>query len=108
DADPREEAILGAACRAIICEAEGDLENAIQHRQRELDLILELHRHAKGKPFEQAALAGLENTAIRDRMVRLARLHRERGDERSRLIFQEAKRYCQVEGIPFSELPSSK
>lgn len=52
--DPNEQAIFTQECLALAAEAEGNLEEAIKHRQKEIRLIRRLHELAQGRDARHA------------------------------------------------------
>jgi hypothetical protein len=101
-ADPNREAILGEECWSLVCEAKGDLPDAIQHRANEICLIRRLHEISRNAPYEAFALQGYGHDILRDHLVLLARLyHAARQPDRALATLGEAKRVCQQHGIAF-------
>jgi hypothetical protein len=94
--DPACEAILGAACRALIAEAAGDLWTAIRARERELELI---DKFAKsGAPAEVQYAAD----EVSDRMDLLAGLYWESGNlSKAEEILRASKQFCALHRIAF-------
>jgi tetratricopeptide (TPR) repeat protein len=101
-ADPKEEAILGAECRALLWEVRGDLDKAIRYREHEITLIKRLRRISARSPVRDWVLAGYGISDLSDRLDLLAILYHNRGDLRTALnILRRSKRLCQAHGEPF-------
>jgi hypothetical protein len=94
--DPLCEAILGAAARALVAEAAGDLWSAIRARQRELELIEQLN--AADAPAE----AQWSASDIADRLDLLAGLYWDAEDlDRAEEILLQSQRWCAEHKIKF-------
>lgn len=80
--DPRAESAFTEECLSLAHEAEGDLEQAIRHREAEIALIRRLHQLAQGPDAAHAdlILSQYSYADLRDRLIILAMLHREYGD----------------------------
>lgn len=49
-ADPKNKAILGQECWSLVYEVRGNQPAAIKHREKEIDLIRQLHSFCKNAP----------------------------------------------------------
>jgi hypothetical protein len=96
EADPKEEAILGASCRAILAEVEGDLHAAIRYRKKEIALLRRLQQLIP--PAE--VMPGPDD--ISDRLDLMAILYWNLGDlAQAERILEESKQLCESSGIKF-------
>jgi hypothetical protein len=104
EADPDQESVFGQECRSLICEARGDLKNAIKHRGHEIRLIRRLHRLSQGKPYEAIALRDYGYSDLRDRLTILAMLYHDSGSlDKAIETLMESKELCQCHGISFDD-----
>jgi len=101
-ADPNHEAIIGEECWSLIHETNGDLLEAIKHRENEIRMISQLYAISKGQPFEQTALRWYDISDLSDRLNLLAGLYHDSGDLGSAIAtLEESKRLCARHGIAF-------
>jgi hypothetical protein len=97
-------AIFAEECRSLIDEAQGDLEGAIRHRTKEIDLIKHLHQIAHGTPDEATALEEYDYDDLRDRLVLLAMLYHDSGRlDKAIETLVAARELCEARGIEFDE-----
>jgi len=101
-ADAKQEAILGQECRSLAFETVGNLAKAIEHRQKEIDLIRRLQEISHGTPSEHYALKGYEPSDLSDRLDLLAVLYRDHGElEKAIATLRESRTLCEEHGIEF-------
>jgi hypothetical protein len=101
-ADPDQEAILGQECWSLVHETRGDLQKAIDHRQKEVRLIRRLHDLSRNRPHEALALRGYGHSDLSDRLDLLATLYHDSGNgEKALAILEESRRLCETHGLPF-------
>lgn len=67
--------ILCQEALSLICQVEGDLNGAVQHRERQIGLIRKLHAIALGTPHEGVALEAFGYKALRAGLSTLAALY---------------------------------
>lgn len=102
--DPKAESIFTQECLSLANEAEGDLEQAIKYREREILLIHSLHKLAQDQDAAHADfLFGQYSYAdLNDRLYLLAELYRARGNIESAIVtLQQSKYFCEKHGIVF-------
>ena len=93
--------IFGEECWSLAFDVEGDVRQAIRHRENEIRLIRRLHEIT---PKEQRELVfgWYDYSDLSDRMVILAELHDQIGQtDRAIRILRESKASCIRHGIPF-------
>jgi hypothetical protein len=96
------EAIFIEECRSLVCEAKGDLENAIKHRENEIRLIRRLHLISQNTPDAKYVFDQYDYTDLSDRLDLLAMLYHDGGDLNKAIsTLLESKHYCQEHGIGF-------
>jgi hypothetical protein len=96
DPEPDSVAILGASCRALLAELEGDLPVAIRYRKKEIELLRRLQQ--LNPPAE--VMPGPDD--ISDRLDLLAILYWNKGDlAKAEQILEESKQLCESSGIKF-------
>ncbi len=94
--DPQCNTILGAAARSVLAELDGDYWTAIRAREREIELLKQLH--GEGLPAEIAA----SPEDISDRLDLLAGLYWESGDlEKAEKTLLNSQHWCAQKGIKF-------
>jgi hypothetical protein len=99
---PSHEAIFGEECWSILHELDGDYRRAIEHREREIGLIVKLREISKNTPSEAYVLRayGIENLC--DRLELLSILHHASGHlDRAIVVLAESRRLAESAGIPF-------
>jgi tetratricopeptide (TPR) repeat protein len=95
-------AIFGEECRALIHEAKGNVQNAINHREDEIRLIRRLHKISRNSPGEAFAFGQYGFSDLRDRLELLAVLYHDSGQLAKALsALEEAKQLCLDHDIPF-------
>jgi tetratricopeptide (TPR) repeat protein len=101
-ADPDHKAIFGEECRSLACEAKGDLQEAIKHRENEISLIHRLYHVAEGTPYEDDLLRDYGDDDLSDRLDLLATLYHDNGQfDKAIETLRESKELCKRHGIPF-------
>ena len=94
--------ILIEECWAILNELDGNLASAIDHREREIELILRLWNVSINTPAREHALFGYGVDALCDRLELLSILYHDAGKlDRAIVHLVESQRLCQSAGIPF-------
>ena len=102
DADPEHEALLGEECWSLVHEAKGDLAKAIQHREREIELIRRLHDLAQNELHRDAMLRGYGLEDLTDRLDLLGVLYHDSGNlDKAVSTLEQSKRICRQQGLPF-------
>ncbi len=103
---PEKRSIFAAECRSLVSEAEGNLQNAIKHREKEISLIRRLHRLARNTEGRDFAFRQYTHADLADRFAVLAMLHKENGDLNEAIdTLEKSKAYCRRHGIVFDEEP---
>ena len=98
----RHEAIFGEECWSLVYEVKGDLDKAIEHREREIKLIQRLWAISKDPPAKEIVRARYDASDLSDRYDLLAILYHERGDlDKAIQILIESKAICDEHGIRF-------
>jgi hypothetical protein len=94
--DPRAETLLGMSGRWLVAEMDGDLDEAIAFREKELAV---LRKHiAKGI----LSTAGLQPDEFNDRLELLASNYLDAGRHADALaVLDESEAFCSEHGIPF-------
>ncbi len=89
-------------CRSLVCEAKGDLDNAIKHRDNEIRLIRRLHKISQGTESEAYALGQYDHADLSERLDILAMLYHGIGhlDKAIRTLL-ESRRLSASHGITF-------
>src|SRR5262245_52941725 len=101
-ADPNHESILGEECWSLVYEANGNLTEAIKHRENEIRLIRELYAESKGQPYEKIALEGYDISDLIDRINLLAVLYHDSGDvDKAITLLRGSRSLCIRHAIPF-------
>jgi hypothetical protein len=96
EADPKQVAILGASCRALLAELAGDLPAAIRYRKKEIDLLRRLQQ--LNPPAE--VMPGPDD--ISDRLDLLAILYWNQGNlAKAEQVLEESRQLCESSGIKF-------
>ncbi len=96
------DSIRGEEIRSLIAELDGNLQEAIRRREREIRKILELHGLAYGKPGWAYVFRQYDYGDVSDRLDLLASLYANVGDwERAIATLRGSKTYCDGHGIPF-------
>jgi hypothetical protein len=104
ESDPKAESIFTQECLSLAHEAEGDLEQAIRHRENEIRLIFRLHEFAQGQDATHAdfLFGQYSYEDLRDRLHLLAALYHASGKlDKAIRILQESKVLCEKHGIEF-------
>jgi hypothetical protein len=102
--DAAQESIIGPEGRSLICEATGDVERAIFHRELEVQYIQRLHESFRESPHPSGALIGYDYADLRDRYGRLARLHRQAGDiEKAVAALEASRNLCAKHHVEFTD-----
>ncbi|HMC64179.1 MAG TPA: hypothetical protein VKI65_04505 [Gemmataceae bacterium] len=101
-ADPAHDAILGEECWSLIYELEGDLRNAIKHRENEIRMMKRLHAISRNTPAEGYVLQQRGYDDLSDRLDLLAILYHDYGDlDKAIRTLEESQRLCKRHGIEF-------
>lgn len=96
------EAIFGEECWSLVCEIQGDLPRAIAYREREIELIKLLHRHAVNTPGRDFVWKNYDYSDLSDRLDLLAILYHDVGDlDKAIQVLKDSRRFCRRHGIPF-------
>jgi len=96
------DSIFAAECRSLISEANGDLTEAIVHREKEIQLIRRLHAITQNSPQKKSILKIYGYDDLSDRIDLLATLYHERGDLAKALTaVRESRDLCRRHGVPF-------
>lgn len=96
------ESIFVEECRSLICEAKGDLEHAIKHRENEIKLIRQLHKLSQGTESEDFAINQYTYADLSERLDILAMLRHSIGDlEQAIKTLLESKQLCADNGVKF-------
>jgi hypothetical protein len=94
--DPKAETLLGMSGRWLIAEMDGDLEETIRYREKELAIL----RHHIDKGI--LSRSGLEADDFSDRLDMLASDYLDVGRYEDALAaLAESEDFCKVHGIPF-------
>ncbi len=102
---PRDEAvpgsIFGEECWSLVFEVEGDIHQAIRHRENGIRLIRRLHAITTKEQWDLVSkFYGYDD--LSDRLVILADLYDQMGQpDRALRILRESKALCSRHGIPF-------
>jgi tetratricopeptide (TPR) repeat protein len=100
--DPEHKAIFGEECWSLVYEAKDQLDKAIKHRKREIELIRRLQAVSRGQPYEKEVTEGYDVSDLSDRLNLLASLYQENGDlDKALRTLDESKRLCAKHGITF-------
>jgi tetratricopeptide (TPR) repeat protein len=101
-ADPDHQAVFGEECHSLVCEAKGNMPDAIKHRENEISLIHRLYQIASGTPCQDDLLNDYGYDALSDRLDLLATLYHDNGQlDKAIETLQESKDLCQEHAIPF-------
>ncbi len=96
------ESIFVEECRSLVCEAKGDLANAIKHRENEIRLIRRLHKISQDTPSADFVFSQYDYAGLSDRLDLLAMLYRDKGNlDKAIRILHESKQLCENHGIDF-------
>jgi hypothetical protein len=96
------EAIFGEECWSILHELDGDYRRAIEHREREIGLIVKLREISKDTPSEAYVLRGYGIENLCDRLELLSILHHASGDlDRAIVVLAQSRRLAESADIPF-------
>lgn len=99
-ADP--ESIFVEECRSLVCEAKGDLPNAIKHRENEIRLIRRLHEISQNTATKDFVLGQYDYRDLCDRLDLLAILYHDSGDlNRAIRTLEESKQLCANHELTF-------
>jgi hypothetical protein len=91
-------------CRALVCEALGNLRGAIKHRKNEVELIRKLHFMANHKSQKATIHRKYGYSDLRDRLTLLAVLFHDCGKlQEARNTLLEAKQLCRSRKIDFED-----
>jgi hypothetical protein len=89
-------------CRSLVCEAKGDLGNAIKHRENEIRLIRRLHEISQGTESEAYVFSQYDYADLSERLDILAMLYHAIGSlDKSISTLEESRQLCQIHGIDF-------
>jgi tetratricopeptide (TPR) repeat protein len=101
-ADPDHEAILGEECWSLVHEANGNLQNAIEHRKNEIRLIRRLHELARKAPDPEAVRKHYGYADLSDRLDLLATLYHASGNlDQAVGCLLESRQLCKKHGVKF-------
>ena len=96
------DSIRGEEIHSIIAELQGNLAEAIRHREREIRKIHELHSLAQGTSGWDYVLRQYDHGDLSDRLDLLAVLYADQGDFKQAIAtLQESKRLCETHRIAF-------
>jgi hypothetical protein len=96
------QAIFLEECWSVLHELDGKLQRAIEHREREIGLILGLWKASENTPVREHALDGYGVDAVCDRLELLALLYHQSGNaDRAIVLLVESRRLCESTGLPF-------
>jgi len=96
------DSIRGEEIHSIIAELQGNLAEAIQYREREIQRIHELHSLAQGTPGWDYVRRQYDHGDLSDRLDLLAILYADQGDfKRAVATLQESKQLCESHRIAF-------
>ncbi len=99
---PKPETIFIEECRSLVCEAKGDLKNAIEHRENEIRLIRRLHAVSQGTESEPYVFSQYDYTDLSKRLDILAMLCHDTGNmDKAISILYESKKLCEEHGFKF-------
>ena len=103
ETNPNTGEIFAEDCRSLICEARGDLPNAIKHREKEIKLINQLHELAKKETdFADIFLGQYSFVDLRDSLDALAMLYKQAGNVTKAVkTLRESKALCKRHRIKF-------
>jgi hypothetical protein len=102
--DPKQEAILGQECRALICEARGDLAGAIAHRENEIRMRKRLLQTIHDPPTEadRYILKNYDYEDLSDRLDLLAILYHDAGQLKKAIrTLWQSRELCELHGVKF-------
>jgi ATP/maltotriose-dependent transcriptional regulator MalT len=102
--DPNAESIFTQECLSLAHEADGDLAQAIRHRENEILLIHRLHKLAQGRDKAHAdfLLGQYDGADLRDRLYLLATLYRASGNlDQAISSLQECRNLCRERRLKF-------
>jgi tetratricopeptide (TPR) repeat protein len=100
--NPKADNIFIEECRSLVCEAQGDLESAIRHRDNEIRLIHRLHKISRRTESEAYAFSQYDYADLSERLDILAMLYHGIGNfDKAISTLQESKRLCASHGIKF-------
>jgi hypothetical protein len=89
-------------CWSILYDLDRELHQAIEHREREIELILRLWRDSENTPAREHTLHRYGVDAFADRLELLAILYHDSGNLESAIVrLVESKRLCEAAGLPF-------
>ena len=101
-ADPAHETIFGQECWSLIYEASGNLQKAIEHRKKEIELIQRLQAISHNQPYEAVAVKDYGPSDLSDRLNLLATLYHDSRDLRNAIsTLEESKQLCTNSAITF-------
>jgi hypothetical protein len=94
------DSIRAEECRALVCEANRDLDGAIRHRENEIRLIR--HLHDLSQKGGEDARRHYDYDDLSDRLDLLATLYHDRGNlDRALNVLRESEQLCEEHGLPF-------
>lgn len=104
--DPKQTAILGQDCRALIRDVHGDLEGAIRHRLKEIRfrkrLLQTMPPPGKRSEVQKIALNGYDFADLADRYDLLAILYHDAGQLKKALkALWQSRELCELHGVKF-------
>jgi hypothetical protein len=95
--------IFPEECWSLVYEAEGDLAQAIAHRQDEIRLIERYLQLAEQSPRKDTLLAIYDYGDLRDRLDLLAILCHDAGDVRRAIeLLHQSREQCRRHGLEFA------
>jgi len=96
------EAIFVEECWSVLYELDGDFDSAIEHREREIELILRLWKVSENTPTREQALHGYGVDALCDRLELLSILYHDSGNlDRAIVCLVESQRICESASLPY-------
>jgi tetratricopeptide (TPR) repeat protein len=96
------DSIFVEGCISMICEARGDLDGAIKHRGKEVQLIKKLIRLSIGKPDWKEILDIYDYEDVTLRVIWLATLYHEQGELKKAIdALVRTKEFCARAGLRF-------
>jgi tetratricopeptide (TPR) repeat protein len=97
-----QQTILSQAAWSLVRECQGDLLEAIKHRENEIDLIKRLLQISSKSPHADSILKHYDYSDLSDRLDLLAILYHDVGNlEQALKVLRQSKLVCENHGIPF-------
>jgi hypothetical protein len=101
-ADPDHNSILGEECWSLVYETKCDLPKAIEHRNKEIDLIQRMHILSQDSPHRDVLLKDYRYGDLSDRLDLLATLYHDAGQlDKALETLCRSKELCESHGIRF-------